>query len=92
MKKLLLIVLSFVTLGLHAAPPSNIDLEISRVKKEVRQIQAMPISKDKKLEKLQTLREREMARSHLSAIKDAIKKVLDQASESFKAGQALGRD
>ena len=28
---------------------------------------------------------------HFRAVKDAIKKTLDQAAESFKAGQSLGR-
>jgi hypothetical protein len=73
-----------------AAPRVNLDLEVARVKKEIRKIQAMPISHDSKLKKLQALRDREIARDHPFAIKDTIKKCIDTAKETSNGVQPLG--
>ena len=49
---------------LHTQPPVSADLEATRVKTEIRKIQTMPISQDRKLKKLQALRDRELAKGH----------------------------
>jgi hypothetical protein len=65
MKPLLLIIFFVTALQLRAATPTpqpiNVDLEIARVKKQLQEIRALPISKDSKIHKQRALLDREIA-------------------------------
>jgi hypothetical protein len=65
MKPLLLIIFFVTALQLRAATPTpqpmNVDLEIARVKKQLQEIRALPISKDSKIQKQRALLDREIA-------------------------------
>lgn len=65
MKPLLLIIFFVTALQLRAATPTpqpmNVGLEIARVKKQLQEIRALPISKDSKIHEQRALLDREIA-------------------------------
>ncbi len=91
MKGLLFFVLLFTPLQLHAQPtnlqPINVDLEIARVKKQLREIQGLTIARDQKIEMQRALLDREIAntQSKIRAIQSSTSK--DQSVTSKGKGQ-----
>ena len=64
--------------------PINVDLEVARVKKQMREIQALPIARDQKIQKQRALLDGEIVRA-----KENMREI--QASDSKDSSEA-GRD